>query len=106
MFRTGQVYIGMQGASIEEASYVPPSPARIPELLDDWEKYVNSNLEKDTLVQIGIAHYQMEAIHPFRDGNGRVGRLLIPLFLYQRDMLSWPLLYISEYFEKKPFGLL
>ncbi len=99
-FRTGQVYIGMPGASIEEASYVPPSPDRIPELLADWEKYANSNIEKDVLVQIGVAHYQMEAIHPFRDGNGRVGRLLIPLFLYQREMLSWPLLYISEYFEK------
>ena len=99
-FRTGQVYIGMQGASIEDASYVPPAPDHIPGLLDNWEKYANSNQEKDMLVQIGIAHYQMEAIHPFRDGNGRVGRLLIPLFLYQRELLSWPLLYISEYFER------
>ena len=99
-FRTGQVYIGMQGASIEEASYVPPAPELIDGLLDNWEKYIGSNREKDLLVQIGIAHYQMEAIHPFRDGNGRVGRLLIPLFLYQKEMLSWPLLYISEYFER------
>jgi len=100
MLRTGRVYIGMQGASIEEASYVPPAPELVGGLLDNWEKYINSNIEKDILVQIGIAHYQMEAIHPFRDGNGRVGRLLIPLFLYQRELLSWPLLYISEYFEK------
>jgi len=90
----------MPGASIEEASYIPPAPENVPELIADWERYVNSNIEKDSLVQIGVAHYQMEAIHPFRDGNGRVGRLLIPLFLYQREMLSWPLLYISEYFEK------
>jgi len=99
-FRTGQVYIGMPGASIEEASYVPPAPELIGGMLDNWEKYVGSNREKDLLVQAGIAHYQMEAIHPFRDGNGRVGRLLIPLFLYQKEMLSWPLLYISEYFER------
>jgi len=98
--RTGRVYIGMPGAPIEEASYVPPAPQELPYLLENWEKYVNSNIEPDPLVQIGIAHYQIEAIHPFRDGNGRVGRLLIPLFLYQREMLSYPLLYISEYFEK------
>jgi len=99
-FRAGQVYIGMPGAPIEEASYVPPAPGLLPGLLGDWEEYVNSNREKDLLVQIAVAHYQLEAIHPFRDGNGRVGRLLIPLFLYQRDLLSSPLLYISEYFEK------
>lgn len=99
-FRVGRVYIGMPGAPIEEASYVPPAPEDFPVLISGWEKYVNSNIEKDQLVQIGVAHYQMEAIHPFRDGNGRVGRLLIPLFLYQREMLSWPLLYISEYFER------
>ena len=99
-FRTGQVYIGMPGAPIEDASYVPPAPGDLPKLLENWERYVNTNQEKDSLAQIAIAHYQLEAIHPFRDGNGRVGRLLIPLFLYQRDLLSSPLLYISEYFEK------
>jgi len=99
-FRTGKVYIGMPGAPIEEASYIPPSPQSLPGLLECWEKYVNSNQENDVLVQIAVAHYQLEAIHPFRDGNGRVGRLLIPLFLFQRELLSSPLLYISEYFEK------
>jgi Fic family protein len=99
-FRGGRVYIGMPGASIEEASYVPPASVAVGGLLGNWENYINSNQEKDALVQIGIAHYQFEAIHPFRDGNGRVGRLLIPLFLYQRDLLSSPLLYISEYFER------
>lgn len=99
-FRGGQVYIGMPGATIEEASYVPPAPEKLIALLKNWEQYINSNQEKDLLAQIAIAHYQLEAIHPFRDGNGRVGRLLIPLFLYKRDLLSSPLLYISEYFEK------
>ncbi len=99
-FRNSGVYIGMPGAPIEEASYVPPAPENLSALLCDWERYINSNEEKDLLAQVAIAHYQLEAIHPFRDGNGRVGRLLIPLFLYQRDLLSSPLLYISEYFEK------
>jgi Fic family protein len=99
-FRSRRVYIGMPGAPIEEASYVPPEFQDLPRLMNNWEDYINSNREKDLLAQIAAAHYQLEAIHPFRDGNGRVGRLLIPLFLYQRDLLSSPLLYISEYFEK------
>ncbi len=103
-FRQGRVFIGPPGISIEEASYVPPEPAFLPGLMNNWEDYINSNLENDLLVQIGIAHYQLEAIHPFRDGNGRVGRLLIPLFLYKREILSAPLLYISEYFEKNRGG--
>jgi len=98
--RSNKVYIGIVGTPIEEASYVPPEPGRLPGLLENWEKYLSSNIEKDPLVQIGVAHYQFEAIHPFRDFNGRVGRLLIPLFLYQRQFLSSPLLFISEYFEK------
>ena len=98
-FRKFQVYIGAHNSSIEEATYVPPPPAEILPLLGNWEIYINSDKENDTLVQIGVAHYQFEAIHPFMDGNGRIGRLLIPLFLYQRNLLSHPLLYISEYFE-------
>jgi len=98
-FRKVQVYIGKPGTTIEEASYVPPPSAEILPLLRNWEEYINSDREKDTLIQIGVAHYQFEAIHPFMDGNGRIGRLLIPLFLYQRNLLSHPLLYISEYFE-------
>ncbi|MFA5164294.1 MAG: Fic family protein [Candidatus Omnitrophota bacterium] len=99
-FRKLQVYIGKPGASIEEAEYIPPAAGQVPELMADLEKYLNSDTEKDPLVQIGIAHYQFEAIHPFLDGNGRVGRLLIPLFLYERKLLSYPLLYISEFFEE------
>ncbi len=64
------------------------------------EKYLNSGDEKDPLVQIAIAHYQFEAIHPFLDGNGRVGRLIISLFLYERQLLSHPFLYLSEFFEE------
>jgi len=99
-FRRMQVYIGLPGASIEEAIYIPPPITELPSLLSNWEEYINSKKEKDPLVQIGVAHYQFEAIHPFIDGNGRIGRLLIPLFLYQRKLLPYPLLYISEYFEK------
>lgn len=99
-FRKGKVFIGSPGVAIEEASYVPPEPALLPGLMNNWEDYINSNLESDLLVQAGVAHYQFEAIHPFRDGNGRVGRLLIPLFFYKREILSAPVLYISEYFEK------
>lgn len=97
--RRMQVYIGLPGASIEDAIYVPPPITELAPLLSNWEKYTNSEQEKDPLVQIGVVHYQFEAIHPFMDGNGRIGRLLIPLFLYQRKFLSYPLLYISEFFE-------
>lgn len=95
-----QVYIGPPGVPIEQATYIPPPITELPSLLSNWEEYINSEGEKDALVQIGVVHYQFEAIHPFMDGNGRIGRLLIPLFLYQRKFLSHPLLYISEYFEK------
>jgi len=100
-FRKSQVYIGLPNSKIEEAAYIPPPPSEILSLLGNWEAYINSEEEKDVLVQIGIAHYQFEAIHPFMDGNGRIGRLIIPLFLYQRKLLSHPLLYISEYFENR-----
>jgi Fic family protein len=98
--RRAQVYIGLPGTPIEEATYIPPPITELSSLLSNWEKYINSESEKDPLVQIGIAHYQFEAIHPFMDGNGRIGRLLIPLFLYQRKFLSYPVLYLSEFFEK------
>ncbi len=74
-FRVGQVYIGMPGAPIENASYVPPAPGDLPKLLENWEHYVNTNQEKDSLAQIAVAHYQLEAIHPFRDGQRPRGAL-------------------------------
>lgn len=95
-----QVFIGRPGVSIDEATYVPPPANEIPSLLNNWEYYLHFEKVKDPLVQIGVAHYQFEAIHPFLDGNGRIGRLLIPLFLFERGLLSYPLLYISEYFEE------
>lgn len=99
-FRRKHVYIAPRGLSMENATYIPPPPEELQSLLDNWTNYLNSQVEQDPLIQIGIAHYQFEAIHPFMDGNGRVGRLLIPLFLYKRKLLNYPLLNISEFFEK------
>lgn len=99
-FRSGQVYIGSHGTTIKEASYIPPEPQHIQEHFLNLEKYLNKYKEQDLLVQIAIAHYQFEAIHPFWDGNGRVGRLIISLFLYKQGLLKKPWLYLSEYFER------
>lgn len=100
-FRRDQVYIAPPGTPIEEARYIPPSPTMIADLYSNFDRYLNTaDAERDPLVQIAVAHYQFEAIHPFSDGNGRVGRLLIPLFLYERKLLSKPYVYISKYFEE------
>lgn len=98
-FRKIQVYIGLPGADISQASYIPPAANDVIPLFANLEKYLNSDEEKDKLVQIAVAHYQFEAIHPFLDGNGRVGRLIISLFLYEKKLLSHPFLYLSEFFE-------
>ncbi|AHM61257.1 Fic family cell division protein [Flammeovirgaceae bacterium 311] len=98
-FRRIPVYIGKPGATIESALYVPPSAGQLDDLLSNWEKYINSEDEPDVLVQTAVAHYQFEAIHPFLDGNGRIGRLLIPIMLFDKQVLSYPLLYVSEFFE-------
>jgi len=97
-FRTVQNWIGQQGSPIEKAKYIPPSPLELYDLLDNWEKYVN-NKERDFIVQTAIMHAQFEIIHPFNDGNGRVGRILIPIFLNANKLLSLPTFYISEYLE-------
>ena len=99
-FRRIQVYLGSPGASIAEASYIPPPANEIIPLFSNLERYLNSDEEKDKLVQIAVAHYQFEAIHPFLDGNGRVGRLIISLFLYEKKLLAHPFLYLSEFFEE------
>ncbi|MDE1855962.1 MAG: Fic family protein [Candidatus Micrarchaeota archaeon] len=83
-----------------EASYIPPEPSRVPELLENLFTYLNSDDGTNELIKISIAHYQFEAIHPFRDGNGRIGRLLVLLYLIRKDILELPLLYLSGYFEK------
>jgi len=97
-FRTSQNFIGKPGASIEQALYVPPEPMSLTEHLSDFEKYIHYN-EKDRLVQLAIVHAQFEIIHPFLDGNGRLGRILIPLFLCEKGVLQSPMFYISEYLE-------
>ncbi|MCI0619719.1 Fic family protein [Candidatus Wolfebacteria bacterium] len=100
-FRRQIVYIAPPGTPMEEARYVPPPAPAIPNLYSNFDKYLNTReSEHDSLVQIAVAHYQFEAIHPFKDGNGRMGRLLIPLFLYSRKIIVRPLVYISQYFEE------
>lgn len=99
-FRKGQVFIGPYGATIEQATFVPPEPQHITGLFSNLEKYIHSEDVIDPLVQIAIAHYQFESIHPFLDGNGRVGRILVPLFLYEKKVTAYPNIYISEYLEE------
>lgn len=99
-FRKIQVFIGKEGTTIEGASYVPPAANDIPRLMSNWEKYIHDTDSTDILVLSAVAHYQFEAIHPFLDGNGRVGRLLIPLVLFEKRLISYPMLYISQYFEE------
>ncbi len=83
---------------MERADYVPPEPMRLMEFLSNFEKYIHYE-EKDALVQLAIVHAQFEIIHPFVDGNGRLGRILIPLFLCEKKLLTIPMFYISEYLE-------
>lgn len=98
--RTEQVWIGRQGTPLEEARFVPPPPSHLNDALDHWERFANEDLQMPPLVQCALLHYQFEAIHPYRDGNGRIGRLLIVLFLCARKILPVPLLYLSAYFER------
>ncbi len=98
--RTEQVWIGRPGTPLEEARFVPPPPSHLNDALDHWERFANENLQMPPLVQCALLHYQFEAIHPYRDGNGRIGRLLIVLFLCARRILPVPLLYLSAYFER------
>lgn len=97
-FRVDQNWIGKAGCTIEEASFVPPSPLRLLDYLQAWELYLDSD-DVDYLLQVAVVHAQFELIHPFKDGNGRIGRILIPLFLYQKRALSQPMFYLSEYLE-------
>ena len=99
-FRRIQNWIGPPGAGMEDATYVPPPPAEIPTTLGELERYVHQDTGQPPLVDIALVHYQFEAVHPFLDGNGRIGRLLIALMLIERDLLPEPLLYLSAYFER------
>lgn len=100
-FRTVQNWIGPEGSAIDDARYVPPPAGMLNDLLAKMEGFIqNPPAGIPVLIQCALIHYQFEAIHPFADGNGRIGRLLIPLILADRGMLRRPFLYLSAYFER------
>lgn len=100
-FRRFQNFVAPRETPIERATFVPPPPGNeLDRALDDWEKFIHEDDDLPLLLRCGLMHYQFETIHPFADGNGRVGRLLIPLLLLERKVLSQPLLYVSAYLER------
>jgi Fic family protein len=100
-FRRSQNWIGRPGCSLNDAEYVPPPPDEMGPALDAFEKYLHGDDEQPRLVRLAFIHQQFEAIHPFLDGNGRIGRLLISLLLVEWGLLPLPLLYLSAYFERE-----
>jgi Fic family protein len=98
--RTSQNWIGAPGSTIETAQFVPPPPGELPGLLSDWERFAHEEAELPLLVQNALLHSQFETIHPFLDGNGRLGRLLLIFFLVARGRLPAPLLYLSAHLER------
>lgn len=99
-FRTTQNWIGPSDCTLNQATFIPPPVREMQDALSNWEKYLHSEPSEPPLVQCALMHYQFEAIHPFIDGNGRLGRLLITFFLCERGYLPQPLLYLSAYFER------
>lgn len=103
-FRMQQNWIGPPGTHrIEDATYIPPDPTQLMGHLENWAEYLAFE-DREPLVQTAIIHAQFELIHPFLDGNGRMGRLLIPLYLYQRKVLSYPMFYMSDFLESHRDG--
>lgn len=99
-FRRSQNWIGPQGSSLKTARYIPPNVEDMHDAMSELEKYINTVDVTDPLIKIALIHYQFETIHPFLDGNGRIGRLIVNLFLKEKGILSYPTLYIS-YFLKR-----
>jgi len=99
-FRRSQNWIGTEGSTPQTAAYVPPPPNEMHACLDHWEKFLHQRDAVPDLIQCALMHEQFEAIHPFLDGNGRIGRLLITLFLIERGRLPLPLLYLSDYIDE------
>ncbi len=97
-FRNDQNWIGRPGCTFDEASFVPPSPLQLQDHLEAWQEYLSVK-DFDILAQTAVVHAQFELLHPFKDGNGRIGRLLIPLFLFAKKRLSSPMFYLSSYLE-------
>lgn len=98
--RTSQNWIGPTGCTLREATFVPPPPHEMLQALTDLERFLHADDPPPSLVQVGLAHAQLETIHPFLDGNGRVGRLLITFLLTERKLLERPVLYLSHYFKR------
>jgi len=99
-FRRTQNWIGPAGCTLGEAVFIPPPPDIVPQAMSDLERFLNSPSKLPVLIQVGLAHAQFETIHPFLDGNGRVGRLLITFLLTERKLLSKPALYLSDYIKR------
>ena len=98
-FRARQNWIGVPGMLQEQATFVPPDPVRVPELMEKWARFYHAD-QPDILVQAAVLHAQFELIHPFEDGNGRLGRLIIPLFLHEKNAVGRPNFYLSAYLER------
>jgi len=99
--RRSQNWIGPGGCTLNEASFVPPPPDVVPEALSDLERFLHHQDDLPLLAKVGLAHAQFETIHPFLDGTGRVGRLLVSFLLCERGALRKPVLYLSHYFKRE-----
>lgn len=99
-FRKSQNWIGHAGSTLKDASFIPPAPDEMNICLSDLEKYMHEDSDVSDLIKIALIHYQFETIHPFLDGNGRMGRLLIILYLREQGLIEYPVLYLSYFFKK------